>query len=396
MKRDNRAFLYLASNQFFIQLAHSVFDISLIWLVLDLTGSNRSTGLIMATAYLPFLIFSLPAGVFADRGHKTRILQITSFVRIAIAALIPLLAIVRDPSLLAMGTAAFLLTALSALYLPARDALIPDYVGEGRLFRANSFIQGSMQLAYILGPVLAGMFIEILGKVRIFYVVSLLFAAGSLLSLGLRPPTKEASAGPAPGLRDIPEILSLLRQDLRLLWITIITMIDNLFIMGPAIIGIAIFVKSILHGSASDYAFCESSLALGMVAGTVILLKFGRNLPLGNMLIFGIFMDGLTYVPVYFIHSVPWLWTAIFFHALFIPLITVSRTTLIQKLVPPPLLGRFFSLISISVIGFTAISSAFTGLLSEWISIQKLFFIIGIGGALTGLISWNYKALRKI
>ncbi|MCK5519602.1 MAG: MFS transporter, partial [Candidatus Marinimicrobia bacterium] len=370
--------------------------IALIWLTLDLTGSNASAGMIMAMAYLPFLLFSLPAGVFADSWQKVSIIRFTSFIRIFIALIIPIFALQTNLSLWLIATAAFLLTGFSAFYIPARDSLIPEYLEDKHLFRANSLVQGSMQFAYILGPILAGFLIDILGNTQIFFFVSSIFLIAALFSLPMKKITMEKNKTKSISLQDIREVFQLMKKDKRLLWIIIITMVDNLFIMGPAIIGIAVFVRTVIQGSASDYALCESFLAFGMVSGTIIILRFGKKLPLGKMLIWGIFFDGLTYIPVYFIGNIKLLWLIIFLHALFIPMITISRTTLIQKLVPSNMHGRFFALVSISVIGFTAISSAFTGWASEIVAIQSLFAIIGIGAALSGVAAWFYKPLREL
>jgi len=389
-----RSFLFLLFNQFFIQLAHAVFDISLIWLALEITGSNAGSGLVMATAYLPFLLFSLPAGLLADRWSKARIMKISSFLRIAVALIIPIGAALNNPGLFFIAAAAFLLTSVSVIYLPARDSLLPEYVEGAQLLKANSLVQGSVQLAYITGPILAGFLIEILGNIHIFLISSLLFLFASTISLGMENTRRAESSSTSLRRRELLDVFQLLNKDKRLLWIIAITMIDNLFIMGPAILGVAVFVKSVLLGSASDYALSESFLAAGMVAGTLVLLRFGKNIPLGWMLIIGIIMDGLTYVPVYFIQDIHWLWLTIFVHALFIPMITVSRTTLIQNLVPKNMHGRVFSLISISVIGFTAISSALTGWISDIIPIAELFLLIGSAAALTGLIAAFYKPLR--
>ena len=393
---NQRSFYFLTINQFFVQLAHAVFDIALIWLTLDLTGSNASAGMIMAMAYLPFLLFSLPAGVFADSWQKVSIIRFTSFIRIFIALIIPIFALQTNLSLWLIATAAFLLTGFSAFYIPARDSLIPEYLEDKHLFRANSLVQGSMQFAYILGPILAGFLIDILGNTQIFFFVSSIFLIAALFSLPMKKITMEKNKTKSISLQDIREVFQLMKKDKRLLWIIIITMVDNLFIMGPAIIGIAVFVRTVIQGSASDYALCESFLAFGMVSGTIIILRFGKKLPLGKMLIWGIFFDGLTYIPVYFIGNIKLLWLIIFLHALFIPMITISRTTLIQKLVPSNMHGRFFALVSISVIGFTAISSAFTGWASEIVAIQSLFAIIGIGAALSGVAAWFYKPLREL
>ena len=47
------------------------------WLVLQLTDSAYWVGLVSALGSLPVLLISLPAGVFADRSHKRRVVIIT-------------------------------------------------------------------------------------------------------------------------------------------------------------------------------------------------------------------------------------------------------------------------------------------------------------------------------
>ena len=47
------------------------------WLVLLLTGSAERLGLVVALQFLPSLLFSLPAGVLADRYPKRDLLRFT-------------------------------------------------------------------------------------------------------------------------------------------------------------------------------------------------------------------------------------------------------------------------------------------------------------------------------
>lgn len=47
------------------------------WLVLLLTGSAERLGLVVALQFLPSLLFSLPAGVLADRYPKRNLLLLT-------------------------------------------------------------------------------------------------------------------------------------------------------------------------------------------------------------------------------------------------------------------------------------------------------------------------------
>ena len=81
----------------------------------------------------------------------------------------------------------------------------------------------------------------------------------------------------------------------------------------------------------------------------------------------------------------------LFIHGIAIPFIVVSRTNLVQKLVPSLYRGRIFSIVNLSVVGTTAISSIFTGLVLEYISVKVLFLFIGFFASSTVIIGFNSK-----
>ena len=76
-------------------------------------------------------------------------------------------------------------------------------------------------------------------------------------------------------------------------------------------------------------------------------------------------------------------------HGIGIPLITISRTTIIQTIVAEEFRGRLFAMIYIAVMGTTAISIGITGIILEKIGADTLFLLIGIGAAFTFLIGLN-------
>ena len=63
--------LYLLwSAQAISQIGDAIYQLALLWLVLDLTNSSIITGIIAMSAYLPALIFGLYAGVFSDKMNR--------------------------------------------------------------------------------------------------------------------------------------------------------------------------------------------------------------------------------------------------------------------------------------------------------------------------------------
>lgn len=394
---DGNSFFALTGNQFFFQFAHALFQVSLIWAVLEISRSKQTTGLLASAVYLPYLFFSLPAGIYADGRSKVSIIRWVCILDAGIVMLIPLFYGLDILTIRFMGIIAFILTSVAAFYNPSRDSLIPLYLPESRLLRGNTIIQMTIQISFILGPVLAGFLIDLIGAVHVFILIGVLFILAFITGFLMNHPVREKDIQlQSLDIRSLTDILDILKKDPVLIWLLIITVVDNLFIMGPAIVGVAILVREVFNGSASDWALCETFLSLGMIATSLYLMKWGRKIPLGPMLITGIIMDGLTYIPVKWAGSIPALWGIIFFHALFIPLIIVGRTTIVQKRVPHSLQGRFFSLISISVVGLTAISTALTGIATEYIPVQDLFAYIGILAAVTGGAALLYKPLRTL
>ncbi len=392
-----KSFFALTGNQFFFQLSHALFQISLIWAVLEITGSKQKTGLLASAVYLPYLIFSLPAGVFADGRSKVSIIRWVCFLESLIVLAIPFLHAMDRLTVSLMGVSAFVLTSVAAFYNPSRDSLIPLYLPENLLLRGNTVIQMTIQISFVLGPVLAGFLIDILGVIRVFILIGFLFFAAFIIGQLMTHPVREKEIRlQSLDIKSLTEILDILKKDPVLIWLLIITIVDNLFIMGPAIVGVAILVREVFGGTATHWALSETFLSLGMIVTSLILIKWGKKIPLGLMLITGIIMDGLTYIPVKWTGSIPALWGVIFFHALFIPLIIVGRTTIVQKRVPHALQGRFFSLIAISVVGLTAVSTALTGIVTEYFPVKDLFAWIGILAAATGFAALLYKPLRTL
>ena len=67
-----------------------VSQFALPWLVLDLSKSAASIGILNAISFLPYLIFALPAGVIADRWNRKAIMLICDAARGLLVASVPI------------------------------------------------------------------------------------------------------------------------------------------------------------------------------------------------------------------------------------------------------------------------------------------------------------------
>jgi dTMP kinase len=141
-------FLRLLIGQGVSALGSWVGTVALIAAAWDLTGSPTIVGSVLVLRLVPPLVAAPVGGVLADRLDR-RLIMVAA--NLGMAALIALVPFVELAGLLVI---AFLTESLSMLFLPARDATVPD-LAEDALPTANGFILAS---SYGVIPVAAALF----------------------------------------------------------------------------------------------------------------------------------------------------------------------------------------------------------------------------------------------
>ena len=131
---------------------------------------------------------------------------------------------------------------------------------------------------------------------------------------------------------------------------------------------------------------------LGLLVASAGFWVLLRRAPKGRAILVGIVLDGLTFLPLAFCHTLGQVQVALFFHAVAVPLMIIPRTVLVQQLVPGPLHGRAFALLNVTVFGMTAVSTAATGVLAEvvphrrrctwcWAAWARWWALVGLAAA---------------
>ena len=394
---QNRNLTLLWLGQLVSQSGDSIYQVGLLWFVLELTGSSSATGLVAMASYLPAVLLSLFAGVAADRGDKRQIMLISDGARFGVVLLVPIALLfgILDPIFL--GINAFGVAIGATFFNPARDAFIPQIVPKDGLIRANSLIQTTWQFALLLGPAVAGGLLHYLGNFHLFVACTFTYLFSFIFIFFIRSGGKAISASKkSPGMKEIKDGLVFALKNPVIFPLLLLTAADNMFIMGPAIVASPVFVKETLGLGAGAFALIMSCHAVGMLLGSSGLFIMGNRFKKGHILLAGMVLDGITFIPLYFVESLVSAGIIIVIHSLSVPMMTVSRASLIQDMVPPRMTGRVFAMVNLSVVGVTAISSGVTGLALEFVEAPTLFLVIGMGGGLCGVAGWIFaKALRE-
>jgi MFS family permease len=393
---QNRNLALLWLGQMASQSGDSIYQIGLLWIVLELSGSTSVTGIVAMASYLPAVLLSMLAGVTADRKDRRKIMLISDAFRFFLVLLIPGVFLVGFLNPHFLGFNAFAIAIAATFFNPAKDAFVPQIVVKEGLLKANSLIQTSWQISLLLGPAIAGVMLHYFGNVHLFTACSSAYLFSFILVFLIRPPRKfSGTTKGATGLKEVKDGLLFVLRHSVIFPLLLITIADNLLIMGPAIVGTPVFVRETLGLDAEAYAIIMACFAVGTLIGSGGLFLFGGRFKKGHILLTGMVWDGITFIPLYFIQTLSAAAILVTIHAVAIPLLVVPRTSLIQDIVPANMTGRIFALMHLSVVGMSAISAGLSGLILELITAQTLFLLIGIGGGLCGFAGWIFaKDLR--
>lgn len=404
-ERRHGILLWLA--QYVSATGDALFIPCLGWLATNQEDQGLSVGLAVFVATVPHLLFGPLAGSLADRFDRLRLMIVCDVGRfLVLTGLAAFGLITGHIPFGVLIAAAFVLASLSAPFMAARDAILPELVSAERLPRWNALLQTSGHLALIQGLGLGGLLLWFMGHVglganeteRVLWVLAfdaLTFVVSAVFLLGIRRPARAPRSADRPGLlSDVAEGLRYARRDRVVGGLLVLTALNNFAIMGPAIVGAVLLVKDTFGLGPSALTWLEATMAVGMLAGAILLARRGRAWPMGRILLWGMVMDGLTYIPVLWIPSYPLVLVLIVVHGFFIPFIVVGRTTLVQMHVPDAKRGKVFALVNLTVMGVTSLSALTCGLVVAWLGPRALFGIAGVFGALSGFLGMYWVGAR--
>lgn len=392
--KRNIALLWLA--QIISSAGDAIYHIALMWLILDLTGSSLATGLVAMSATIPAMIFGLYSGVLADRLNRMGLMIFANISQAFTVCLIPVLILTHHQFALLFGVLAFTRATFGTLFPPALNAFIPEIVHKQYLVRVNSLLSTSQQVAWFAGPAVAGTILHYFSLSTLFFFDAASFLLAIILLLIVKVPrTKPQTVAGNNGWDELLKGIRYAYHHEFIGFLILLTVVNNFFIMGPALVGMPLLIRNSLQGSVSDYAFVESFMALGMLAGSLLVYLNDNHTKAGILLLLGMVLDGLTYSVFYSVQSIFLAWFLIFIHGIGIPMITISRTAMIQKYADQRYHGRLFSMVHLAVVGVTALSAAAIGAIAEIMEPRVIFLIIGILAASCGVAGWFHPHMRK-
>ena len=172
--------------------------LALPWLVFQITRSPLQLGIVTALQGLPFLLFTLIAGVYADRWDRRIIMLTADLVRFAVLATVPLAWTFHVLTIWQLYVVAFIHGTGRVWFDVAQYALLPSIVRSEQLVDANSKFFTTEGASGLLGPSAGGFLVKAFGAANALVAdaLSFLVSAVTIFTLpSLRATEKPAERG---------------------------------------------------------------------------------------------------------------------------------------------------------------------------------------------------------
>jgi len=382
--RGNRDFWVVLVGQGISSFGDAITNTALPILVLALTGSGLAMGVVGVLSTLPDLVIGLPAGAWADRWDRRRMMFLADLGRAVLTAVVPISVWLGGPTLALILVVTLPLNALRVLWLAAYTAAVPGLVGRGQVARANAIFEATFTLGWIIGPALAGLLAATIGPGPTIAIDAITFAisAGALL-LVRRPLRPQARTKPTHLVADIREGISYVvgQPTLR----AVIAMWTTTSVISAGLTSGLIFYVTIDRGlSTGIVGLVLSAFAVGSLGGSLLAARMAFR-AVGPVMLVGTVGMGLTLVVVALEPPIPVLVGAAFVAGILSANVFVSYLTLRTQLSPDALLGRVGATARTLSVGLMPIGLLAAGLLLDAIGGTATMALMGVASIVAGL-----------
>ncbi len=358
--------------------------------------------------FLPFLLFTLPAGAWVDRLPRRLILVVGDFGRAITLLSIPIAYELGVLSIWQLYLVGFINGTLTVFFDVADQSFLPAILEPDDLVEGNSKLQVSGSAAQIVGQPLGGAMVGLLTApiAVLIDAVSFLASGGLIFWIRKRETAREQPAasdgGPRPGIRgEVAEGLRYVLGHPYLRYIAASTGLSNLF-SNIAFATFAIFVYRILDLSAFTVGLIGGIGSVGILVGALVAGRIAARIGVGRTILWSIALSGPATLLAAFAQpatAVPILIASTFLGSLTGVIYNINQVSLRQAITPERIQGRMNATMRFLVWGTIPIGQIIGGILASTVlGARGALLIGGVLGcfAFVPILFSSVRTLEKI
>lgn len=356
------------------------------WVMTSLTDNPVLVSMVQTMSSLPFLFFSIPAGVAADSLGYRRVLLTAQLWMLAMTAVLAVIALpgwwdLRPVPLLVV---LFLIGVGVVVAQAAWKPFLSDLVGEDDLVAAISLNSLSNRIAQLLGPVLGGYLMGLAGIAALLFtrVISHAVMIAALLRIpkGANTPTAAPRLGVgdriAEGWRAVTGSAQLYGPMIRctLLMVPV----------GAVLALLPLEAKENIQTSAIGYGGLLAALGMGTTFGVTVLPVLQQRIRLNLLSTICLAVVALAIIGIS-------QWDSMLLDAAFLLVLGLAWSMLgtshqfaIQTAAPAGVRGLTTSFYAMTLQGSIALGSFVFGVLTRYVGVSRSLLVAGLL-AMTGL-----------
>ncbi|HSM64835.1 MAG TPA: MFS transporter [Ilumatobacteraceae bacterium] len=361
------------------------------WLASAITRNPLLIALVAVVQRLPWLLFSLPAGVITDRYDRRRLMVAANATRAILTLGVAAVVLARQGSLpapdaltdaaaaastdtvlyLVVLAATLLLGIGEVLYDNSAQTFMPSIVHTDNLEKANGRLWSVEQVANTFaGPPLAALLIAVTFSLP-FFVDAATFAVSALLIASIhrpRPPARAATVERRGWRLELAEGFRWLWRHELLRTLAIVLGLLNL-LGTTATATFVLFGQEVLGTTATEFAILGTSGAVGGIVGGWTASAVARRIGVGPALATTLLGGGALTVTIGLMSWWPGVWLLLALYMYTAVLWNVITVSFRQSVIPDELLGRVNSVYRFFAWGMMPVGAALGGLLvvtGEW------------------------------
>lgn len=381
--RDNAAFRSLSIARVVSFVGDSVSLVALMLYVADTAGQALAVSLLLLVGDFAPSLFGPLTGAISDRFNLKHVMIVCELAQ---GAVLLLIALTLPPLPLLLALVAVRST-IGQTFQPASRAAVPALVRDRDLETANSTIGFGTNGAEAIGPFIAAALFPFLGVRGVLLVdaASFLISAALLASVTSMPPV---STGERRGsfLADARAGLGFIATTpaIRIIAVGFCAVVAFNGIDDVALVYLA---KDTFGAGEVAVGLLLGGVGIGLLAGYLVLTRFSARASMAVLLLAGFAVSSVGNL----LTGLAWAVAAAFvlqtIRGLGVAAMDVASNTLLQRLVPPGMLGRVFGNLYGAIGVAAALSYVGGGLLLDATSAPTTFIIAGIGGTLATAVA---------
>ena len=398
-----------AYRRLWTSILTSAFGAQITMLALPLTAavllhaSPTQMGLLTAMEIAPFVLFSLPGGVWLDRVRKLPVYVVGESMIGLILATVPLAWWMGWLAMPWMYTVGFVIGTIHTIAGSAAQIVLTQVVPRERLVEAHAKNAMANSAAEVAGPGLAGALIKVMGAPAALLVDAVLLLASALILKGLAiqeqaPAAPQGSAGQA-FWRDLMEGLRFVAGHPLLVTLAVTVGLWQMAHHAAVVVQI-LFATRVLGMSEQSIGLSYVALGVGTVVASVLGRRISARIGPGPCMLLGFAITGAGWLMLAAAPVGDWgvalfagMMMSFSAGAIFI---FINFLALRQAVTPAPLLGRMTSTMRWLTLLAAGPGALIGGWLGEHLGLRWALVFAGGTSLLLALVAWRVPRLRKL